>query len=174
MKIVLIVARSTQGVIGRDNTLPWRLPADLKHFKNATLGHPIIMGRNTWESLGRALPERRNIVISRTRGFVAAEAETFTSLQDALQACASSAQVFVIGGAQVYEQALPLADEMLITEIHLDVVGDAHFPEFSEEDWQVAHLDDHASAEDPKNPGHMLPAYAFVTYRRKKPDSTRA
>jgi len=101
MEIIIIVARSTQGVIGRDNELPWRLPADLKHFKNTTLGHPIIMGRNTWESLGRALPDRTNIVISRTPGFFAEDAQTFTSLEDALAACESSEKVFVIGGAQV-------------------------------------------------------------------------
>jgi len=167
MKITIIVARSTQGVIGRDNELPWRLPADLKHFKNTTLGHPIIMGRNTWESLGRPLPDRRNIVISRTPGFSAEDAETFSSLEDALSACESSDQVFIIGGAQVYEQAIEFADEMIITEVQIDVVGDAHFPEFEEEDWRVTHLEEHPPEPDPKNAGKEFPAFAFVTYSRK-------
>ena len=167
MKITIIVARSTQGVIGRDNELPWRLPADLKHFKNTTLGHPIIMGRNTWESLGRPLPDRRNIVISRTPGFSAEDAETFSSLEDALSACETSNQVFIIGGAQVYEQALEFADEMIITEVQIDVVGDAHFPEFEEEDWRVTHFEEYPAEPDPKNTGKEFPAFAFVTYERK-------
>jgi dihydrofolate reductase len=167
MEAIIIVARSTQGVIGVDNELPWRLPADLKHFKATTLGHPIIMGRNTWESLGRALPERRNIVISRTPGFAAEDAETFQSLEDALDACATSEKVFIIGGAQVYEQAIDLVDKMIITEVELDVVGDAHFPEFEEEDWGITHFEEHPSAPDPKNPGKYFPAFAFVTYERK-------
>ena len=167
MKISIIVARSTQGVIGRDNELPWRLPADLKHFKKTTLGHPIIMGRNTWESLGRPLPDRRNMVISRTPGFSAEDAETFSSLEDALSACEASDQVFIIGGAQVYEQAIEFADEMIITEVQIDVVGDAHFPEFEEEDWRVTHLEEHPVEADPKNPGKEFPAFAFVTYTRK-------
>jgi dihydrofolate reductase len=167
MKISIIVARSTQGVIGRDNELPWRLPADLKHFKSTTLGHPIIMGRNTWESLGRPLPDRRNIVISRTPGFSAEDAETFSSLEDALSACETSDQVFIIGGAQVYEQAIEFADEMIITEVQIDVVGDAHFPEFEEEDWRVTNFEEHPPEPDPKNPGKEFPAFAFVTYTRK-------
>jgi dihydrofolate reductase len=167
MKISIIVARSTQGVIGRDNELPWRLPADLKHFKSTTLGHPIIMGRNTWESLGRPLPDRRNIVISRTPGFSAEDAETFSSLEDALSACETSDQIFIIGGAQVYEQAIEFADEMIITEVQIDVVGDAHFPEFEEEDWRVTNFEEHPPEPDPKNPGKEFPAFAFVTYTRK-------
>ena len=167
MEIIIIVARSTQGVIGRDNELPWRLPADLKHFKSTTLGHPIIMGRNTWESLGRPLPDRTNIVISRTPGFSAEDAQTFTSLEDALAACASSEKVFIIGGAQVYEQAIEIANKLIITEVELDVVGDAHFPEFDEEDWRITQFEEHAAEPDPKNPGKRFPAYAFVTYERK-------
>jgi dihydrofolate reductase len=167
MEIIIIVARSTQGVIGRDNELPWRLPADLKHFKATTLGYPIIMGRNTWESLGRALPERRNIVISRTKGFTTEDAETFSSLEDALDACESSEKVFIIGGAQIYESAIEFADKMIITEVALDVVGDAHFPEFDEEEWAITHLEEHAIEPDPKNPGQFFPAYTFVTYERK-------
>jgi dihydrofolate reductase len=167
MEIIIIVARSTQGVIGRDNELPWRLPADLAHFKKTTLGSPIIMGRNTWESLGRALPERRNIVISRTKGFSPEDAEAFTSLEDAIAACNSVEKLFIIGGAQVYKQAIELADKMIITEVEIDTVGDAHFPEFNEEEWRITSIDEHPSAPDPKNVGQQFPAYSFVTYERK-------
>ena len=124
MKIIIIVARSTEGVIGRNNELPWRLPADLQHFKKHTLGHPIIMGRKTWDSLGRALPERRNIVISRTPNLSLEPAESFSSLEEAITACENSEKVFIIGGANVYQQAIELADEMLITEVQIDVTGD--------------------------------------------------
>lgn len=167
MEIIIIVARSTQGVIGRDNELPWRLPADLKHFKSTTLGHPIIMGRNTWESLGRPLPDRTNIVISRTPGFFAEDAQTFTSLEDALASCEASEKVFIIGGAQVYEQAIEIAHKLIITEVELDVVGDAHFPEFDAEDWRITHFEEHPAQPDAKNPGKRFPAYAFITYERK-------
>ena len=167
VEIIIIVARSTQGIIGRDNELPWRLPADLAHFKKTTLGSPIIMGRNTWESLGRALPERRNIVVSRTKGFAPEDAETFTSLDNAIAACGSVEKVFIIGGAKVYAQAIELADKMIITEVEIDTVGDAHFPEFDEEAWRITSIDDHPSAPDPKNVGQLFPAYSFVTYERK-------
>lgn len=167
MKIIIIAARSTEGVIGKNNGLPWRLPADLQHFKKHTLGHPIIMGRKTWDSLGRALPDRRNIVISRTPNFSPESAESFTSLEDAIAACKSSEKVFIIGGANVYEQALELADEMLITEVQIDVTGDAYFPEFDEEYWKITNLQEHPSAPDPKNPKQEFPAHTFVTYSRR-------
>jgi len=167
MKIIIIVARSTQGVIGRDNALPWRLPADLKHFKALTLHHPIIMGRKTWESLGRPLPDRKNIVISRTPGFSAEDAQIFSSLEDAVHACEDYEKVFIIGGAQVYEQAIDLADEMIITEVAIDIVGDAHFPEFAEADWRISHFEEHPTTSDPKNPDQTFPAHTFVTYVRR-------
>lgn len=167
MKIIIIVARSTEGVIGRNNELPWRLPADLQHFKKHTLGHPIIMGRKTWDSLGRALPERRNIVISRTPNLSLESAESFSSLEEAIAACENSEKVFIIGGANVYQQAIDLADEMLITEVQIDVAGDAFFPEFDEEDWQITNLEEHPSAPDPKNLGKEFPAHTFVTYSPK-------
>jgi dihydrofolate reductase len=167
MKIIIIVARSTEGVIGKNNALPWRLPADLKHFKQHTMGFPVIMGRKTWESLGRALPERRNIVISRQTDLHYDSAETFTSLEKALDACKDSAKVFIIGGANVYEQALEIADEMLITEVEIDVTGDAFFPEFNEEDWGIVDLEEFPAEPDPKNPQQSFPAHTFVTYARK-------
>ena len=167
MKIIIIVARSTGGVIGRNNELPWRLPSDLQHFKKHTMDSPIILGRKTWESLGRPLPNRRNIVISRSPTFTAESAETFDSLEKALAVCKNAEKVFIIGGANVYQQAMDLADEMLITEVQTDVTGDAYFPEFDEEHWQITHFEEHPAMTDPKNSGKEFPAHTFVTYTRK-------
>src|SRR5690606_27079294 len=110
--IKLVVAYSTNRVIGRDNDLPWRLPGDLAHFKRSTMGQPIVMGRKTWESLGRPLPGRPNLVISRDPAYAAEGARTFTSLAQALAACEGEATACVIGGAQIFKEALPLADEI--------------------------------------------------------------
>ena len=163
MQLTIIVARSKQGVIGQDNALPWRLPADLQHFKKITTGHPIIMGRKTWESLGRALPGRRNIVISRTKSFDPTDAECFDSLEGAIAACQNDPLAFIIGGAQVYEQV----QQMIITEVDIDVVGDAHFPNFNQADWHETSRTSFPSAADLKDPSRLLPAYAFVNYSRQ-------
>lgn len=129
-EIALIVARAQNGAIGKENTLPWRLRDDLQQFKRLTLGCPVIMGRKTWESLGRPLPKRRNLVISRQPAYCAEGAETFTSLEEALASCASDERVFIIGGAQVYAQALALADVLWISEVATKIEGDAYFPHF--------------------------------------------
>lgn len=134
--VSLIVAMTNDRVIGADNGLPWRLPADLKRFKAITMGKPILMGRKTWESIGRPLPGRRNIVISRNPEYVAEGAEVLASLEDALAASADAEEVMIMGGANIYEQALPLVDKMYLTLIDLDVAGDAHFPAFDMGDWQ--------------------------------------
>lgn len=155
----LIVAYSRNRAIGRDNALPWRLPGDLAHFKRSTLGHPIIMGRKTWESLGRPLPGRTNIVVTRDPGYAAAGAVVVNSLEAALQACRSEAQPpYVIGGAQLYALALPLADRILATEVHADVPGDAFFPELPAGLWRET-----AREPQPEENGY---AYDFVTYAR--------
>lgn len=126
-ELVLIVARAANGVIGRDNALPWRLKADLQRFRALTMGHPILMGRKTWESLGRPLPGRRNLVLSRNAGFRAEGAEAFTTVEAALDAAAGSERIFIIGGAQLYRTLIARADTLLITEVHAEVDGDAHF-----------------------------------------------
>ena len=127
---------ASNGVIGSDNTLPWRLPEDLKRFKALTLGHPVIMGRKTHESVGRPLPGRRNIVISRNKGFAAAGCETAASLDAAIAACAGTTdEIFVIGGAQIYAEALPKAQRLYLTEIGAEYPGDACFPEFDRSAW---------------------------------------
>ncbi len=127
MRLKLIVAYAKNRTIGRDNTLAWKLPGDLAHFKRTTLGCPIIMGRKTWDSLGRPLPGRKNIVITRDVSKAIAGVDFVTSLPSALDLVRDAEQVFVIGGAQIYQQALPLADSVIATEIQADIEGDAFF-----------------------------------------------
>ena len=147
-------------VIGLDNALPWRLPEDLKRFKALTLGHPIIMGRKTWASLGRPLPGRSNIVISRDAAFVADGATVAHSLQEAIADAALSGtdEIFIIGGAEIYRQALPLARRLQLTEIDRDFAGDVHFPAFDPQQWLEKLRERHHS-----ETGFD---YAFVTYER--------
>lgn len=129
MMISLIVAMAENRTIGKDNKLPWKLPADLQRFKKLTTGHAVIMGRKTFESIGRPLPQRQNIVISRNPNFKAAGIEVASSLSKALEA-AKGDEVFVIGGQQIYAEALALADRIYLTLIHEEIDGDAFFPEF--------------------------------------------
>ena len=157
-KISIIVAVAANGVIGAHNTLPWRLPEDLKYFRARTMGHPIIMGRKTWDSLGRALPGRRNLVVSRNAQLQATGAEVFTSLDAALAACADE-EVFVIGGAQLYREAMPHADRLYITEIAQAFEGDAHFPSPEAQQWLETSRERHTSESGLD--------YAFVIYDRK-------
>lgn len=156
--LTLIVAYSENRVIGRDNTLPWKLPGDLAHFKRSTLGHPIIMGRKTWDSLGRPLPGRSNIVISRNPDFAAPGATVVPTLEAAIAACGEVEQAFVIGGAQIYAQALPLAQRILATEVHAQVDGDAFFPLLPAFQWKETAREIQPAENDY--------AYDFVTYER--------
>lgn len=156
--LTLIVAYSTNRAIGRDNALPWKLPGDLAHFKRSTLGHPIIMGRKTWDSLGRPLPGRSNIVISRNPDFSAAGAILAPTLEAAVAACGGVEEAYVIGGAQIYAQALPLARRVLATEVHADVEGDAFFPLLPSFQWKE-------TAREPQ-PAENGYDYDFVTYER--------
>jgi dihydrofolate reductase len=136
-RLSLIAAVAANGVIGSDNALPWRLAEDLKRFRALTMGHPVIMGRKTFESIGRPLPGRRNIVISRNAGYKAGGCEVATSLSAALDSCrAGSNEIFVIGGAQIYAEALPQARRLYLTEIRRDFAGDARFPPFDRHHWQ--------------------------------------
>ncbi len=156
--IKCVVAYSRNRVIGKDNALPWHLPADLQHFKRNTLGQPIIMGRKTWDSLGRPLPGRRNIVISRDPRKKLAGAEVFTALDEALLACQNEPVVCIIGGAQIFTEALPLVQELIATEVNADIEGDVFFPELDPSEWQEA-----ARLPQPEENGYT---YDFVTYRR--------
>jgi len=156
----LIVAVAQNGVIGINNTLPWRLPEDLKRFKALTSGHPIIMGRKTFESLGRPLPNRRNIVISRNPDCVFAGAEVFASIEDAIAACKDAEKAFVIGGGEIYRQALALVDELQITEVDLAPEGDAFFPAIDMSIWREAAREAQVDAASGVH-------YAFVTYQKR-------
>jgi dihydrofolate reductase len=134
-QIKLIVAAADNGVIGRDNALLWRLREDMRYFRATTLNHAVIMGRKTWESVGRPLPQRRNIVITRQADFVAEGAETVDSLDAALALCADQESLFVIGGEQIYALALPRASEIHLTRVHCRPEGDAFFPPLDSEGW---------------------------------------
>ncbi|MCP9758095.1 dihydrofolate reductase [Aquitalea sp. S1-19] len=144
LMMTLVVAMANDRVIGVDNRLPWHLPEDLKHFKAVTLGKPIIMGRKTWDSIGRPLPGRRNIVVTRQIGWQAEGAEVVHSLPEALSSVASVAEACVIGGGELFAQALPLAAKMELTLIDLDVAGDAHFPAWAENEWQQTAEEGHS------------------------------
>jgi len=135
MRLKLIVAYAKNRTIGRDNTLPWKLPGDLAHFKRTTLGCPILMGRRTWDSLGRPLPGRRNIVITRDLSRAVTGVDFVTSFLSALDLVRDAEQVFVIGGAQIYQQALPLADSVIATEVQADIEGDAFFAMLDPSQW---------------------------------------
>jgi dihydrofolate reductase len=145
--LCLIAAVARNGAIGKNNQLLVHLPGDLPRFKKLTLGHPVIMGRKTWDSIGRPLPQRRNIVITRNVAWQAAGAEASGSLADALAGVASAPKVFVIGGAQIYAQALPLADELALTEIDADFDGDAFFPEWDRTRFEQTSQEDHSTPE---------------------------
>jgi dihydrofolate reductase len=135
-RVLLVAAVAANGIIGAGGKLPWHLPEDLKHFKALTLGHPVIMGRKTWESLGRSLPGRENIVVTRSAGFEAPGASVAASLDAALALCAGEPVVFVIGGSELYAAALPLADGLVLTEIQRDYEGDTRFPAFDRKHWR--------------------------------------
>ena len=161
--ISLIAAMDEGRVIGRDGQLPWRLPADLAHFKRLTLGKIVLMGRKTWDSLGRPLPGRRNWVLTRDTAFSAEGVEVFHSLHEALAAPRAGAELMVIGGANLYRQTLPLAQRLYLTEVAARVDGDAHFPEVSAQDFVEVSAEAHAADER-----HAY-AYRFVTLERRGP-----
>lgn len=158
-QLTIIVATDRQGGIGIDNTLPWKLPEDLAHFKRMTTGHPIIMGRKTFDSIGRPLPNRRNIVITRNAEWQHDGVEAATSVEAAL-ALLDGAEGFVIGGAEIYRQSLPLTSRLIITEIGQTYECDAFFPAIAREEWEETAREAHVSA------ASGLP-YAFVTLQRK-------
>jgi dihydrofolate reductase len=161
VKLTVVAAIARKGVIGRGGTIPWRLPEDLARFKALTTGHAVVMGRKTWESLPdrfRPLPGRRNVVVTRDPSWAAAGAERATSLEDALRLLADEPEVYVIGGAEVYRAALPLADELALTEIDLEVEGDTFFPSWDRGTFLETSREQRTSADGIR--------FAFVTYRR--------
>jgi len=155
----LIVATAKNGVIGLDNKLPWHLPEDLKRFKTLTMGHHIIMGRKTFESLGRLLPGRTTVIVTRNINYKIEGAVVVHSLEEAIKSCANDTEVFLIGGAELYQVGLKLADKLYITEIHAEYKGDANFPVFSLEHWQETMRETHV--------GEQGMRFSYVTYERE-------
>ncbi|SMF55027.1 dihydrofolate reductase [Alteromonadaceae bacterium Bs31] len=166
INIALVVAVARNGIIGRDNGMPWHLPEDFKHFKKITWGHPILMGRKTFESIGKALPGRTNIIVTRQKDWHAEGAIVASSLEQALIRGSGQAKKLgvdtqmVIGGAELYRQALPLAQRIYFTEVHADVEGDTTFPSLNHDQWQERERQDFAGQ------GNNSPAFSFVTLDR--------
>jgi len=157
-RIYLVAAVAANGIIGAGGKLPWHLPEELKHFKQLTLGHPVIMGRRTWESLQGPLPQRENIVVTRTPGYAAPGAALASSLGAALALCAGEKLAFVIGGTRLFEAALPLAAGMVLTEIHRDYEGDAWFPAWDRSQWRESQREAHTAADGTR--------FDFVLYEK--------
>jgi len=168
--VSIIVATDERGAIGRDGGLPWRLPDDLKRFKALTMGKPIVMGRKTWDSIGKPLPGRHNIVITRQSGFAVPGATVVASLDDALLAAGDVPEVCIIGGAEIYRLALPRADLIYLTRVQAVVDADTYFPELAAGEWDDALVEKHAADEK-----HAYTC-SYVELRRRRPavDSLRA
>lgn len=156
--VSLIVAVANHHVIGVNNTLPWHLPEDLKRFRALTTGHHIIMGRKTYESLGRLLPGRTTVIVTRNKAYQVEGALIASSLEEAITLCRDDNEAFVIGGAELYKDALKLADKLYLTEIDLQVEGDAFFPEFQKAEWKETSREAYTSAQG-------LP-FSYITYNR--------
>lgn len=162
MKISIIAAMARNRIIGKDNRLPWRLPADLRFFKETTMGHTLVMGRKTYESLQKFLEGRRIIVLTRDNNFQAGEAETAPSLEEAVALAGDEEELFIAGGAEIYSLAISrdLVDTMYLTLVHDDFDGDTWFPEFPESDWKLVSRKD--LKKDEKNPYD----FSFLKYKR--------
>ena len=158
-RISMVVAMDENGLIGRDGALPWRLPADLRHFRQLTLGKTVLMGRKTWDSLGKPLDGRRNWVLSRDPAFHPAGCEVFASFEDAL-AAPGDGELVVIGGAELFRRALPLARTLHLTRVHARVEGDTYFPDWRESEFRRAGVQSH-----PADARHAH-AYSFITLER--------
>jgi len=159
MALSIIVAMAHNNVIGVDNGLPWHLPADLKYFKVTTMGKPIIMGRKTFQSIGRPLPGRRNIVITRDKTWHADGVEVASSVDEAVKATENVQEVMIIGGAQIYGAFLPFVSRLYVTEIEKEILGDTYFPEIDRVVWKEVSRSRHDATDD-------APSYSFVIYER--------
>ena len=159
MKISIVVAIGANNAIGKDNQLLWRLPNDLKHFKQITSGHTIIMGRKTYYSVGKPLPNRRNIVITRQNINIEG-CEVVNSLDAALGLCANEPEIFIVGGAEIYKQAIHVTNCIYLTIVHQSFEGDTYFPEIKADDWKESEREDHQPDEK-----HQF-SYSFITLER--------
>lgn len=161
MSLILIAAASENNVIGQGNRLPWNLPDDLKHFRELTRGHPVIMGRKTYQSIGRPLPNRTNIVVSRDAQFQAPGCQVISSLDKALALVEQGQTAYVIGGGELYTQALPLANAIELTRVHTTIEGDAYFPVIDPATWKRVSAEEHAV-----DTAHAL-AFTFERWERR-------
>ena len=159
-KISIIVAMAKNRVIGADNIIPWKLSGDLKMFKQITMGHHLIMGRKTWESIGRPLPGRTTVIVTRQRNYAASGALVADSLDTAIVACGNDEEIFVIGGAQLFAAVLPRADRIYLTQVDIEINGDTWMPEFDLTQWQL-HRSETYSADE-----HNQYEYLFAIYDR--------
>ena len=146
-RVYLVAAVAANGIIGAKGRLPWHIPGELKHFKEVTLGHPVIMGRRTWESLKGPLPGRKNIVVTRTPGYSAPGAAVAASLEAALALCAGAPKAMVIGGSRLFEESLPIATGLELTEIHRDYPGDTWFPQYDRSKWLEKRREPHTASD---------------------------
>jgi dihydrofolate reductase len=146
--ISIIVAVSANNVIGDEGGLPWELPEDLRRFKQVTMGKPIIMGRETYDSIGRALPGRKNIVLTRQEDFTAKDCEIVTSIDAAIEAAGDAEEIMIIGGGEIYRQFLPMADRIYLTRVQGEVEGDTRFPELDMEEWDVVTVEEYPAVDD--------------------------
>ncbi|MGN0003120.1 MAG: dihydrofolate reductase [Sphingobacterium composti] len=159
-KITLIVAAAENNAIGKNNQMLWHLPNDFKYFKKNTLEHSVVMGRKTFESIGKPLPERRNIILTRDMNYSHEEVDVANSVQDVLNYCRDEREIFIIGGAEIYKQTLPLADKILLTRVHTTIDGDAYFPELLDHEWKLISAEKHE-----KDEKHAFD-YKFEVYER--------
>lgn len=158
MLISIIAAIGKNNELGKDNQLLWNIPEDMKHFRDTTRGHVVIMGRKTFESIGKALPNRRNIVITRDANYSKDGVDVTNSLEEAIRLCENSEEVFIIGGGEIYKQALPFASKLYITHVHKEYDADKFFPEIKESDWIKTRKDDCLANDVP---------YSFAIYEKK-------
>ena len=149
-RVYLVAAVASNGIIGANGELPWRLPEDLQHFKRITMGHPVIMGRRTWESLKGPLPGRDNIVVTRTAGYETPGAAVASSLEAALALCLGEPVAFVVGGSSLFAESLPSAAGLVMTEIHKDFEGDTWFPPYDRSRWKESQREQHVTADGMK------------------------
>lgn len=161
MKISIVVAFDKNQLIGRNNQLPWHLPADLKYFKNVTMGHHLIMGRKTYDSIGKPLPGRTSVVITRQHDWKAEGCLVAHSLEDAIRLCGNQEEIFIVGGAEIFKNSLPVATDLYITKINHQFEGDTFFPEINENEWREISREDHQP--DEKNKW----GFSFLRFRRK-------
>ena len=160
MKLAIIVATDEQGLIGKENDLPWRLSADLQYFRRVTMGKPIVMGRNTHESIGKALPGRHNIIITSDQRYQADGCSIVHSINEALALCVDDAEIMVMGGASLYKQLLPKADKLYLTLVHASLKGDTWFPDWKKEEWRQLSREDHLADDKNEYP------YSFIVYEK--------